>query len=98
MSKDFVDIAPNSQFRFTPVYRDADFIRFGLRQTPVYPSSADRTYVVPAHQENRLDLISNAFYGTPELWWVIADANNMSDPMTATPAGTQLRIPPNPVS
>ena len=96
MSTDFIDVPANSQFKFTPVYRDADTIRFGLRQTPVYPSSADKVYTVPARQAGRLDLIANAFYGTTELWWVIADANNMTDPMTELPAGTVLRIPPNP--
>ena len=91
---DFIDLPVQSQFKYTPVYRVDDTIRFGLRQTPVSPTPQDRVYNVTLETANRLDLIANAFYGNPELWWVIADANSILDPMAGIPVGTELRIPP----
>ena len=45
------------------------------------------------NEEDRLDIISTSFYGTPKYWWVIAMANNIIDPFTLE-IGTNLRIPP----
>ena len=54
--------------------------------------SDDRFYEVESKYENRLDLISHKFYGTPLLYWVIAEASELSDPQVV-PVGTLLRIP-----
>ena len=94
---DFIQIPEASQFKYTPVYKDGDTIRFGLRQTPIFARSSYRIYTVPPEHENRLDLISNAFYGDSSYWWVIADANDMTDPLSAVPTGMKLRIPPDSV-
>ena len=56
-------------------------------------SSEDQFYVVTMNEEDRLDIISTSFYGTPKYWWVIAIANNIIDPFTLE-IGTNLRIPP----
>lgn len=56
-------------------------------------SSEDEYYVVNKDTENRLDMISANFYGTPRYWWVIALANYIIDPFEV-PIGLQLRIPP----
>ena len=45
-------------------------------------SSEDQFYVVTMSEEDRLDIISTSFYGTPKYWWVIALANNIIDPFT----------------
>jgi len=42
---------------------------------------------------NRPDLISLAVYGTGQLYWVIAYANQMTDPFAQTIQGLKLRIP-----
>ena len=58
-----------------------------------YTTSQDTIYhVVEAHQEGRLDIISNIYYGTPAYFWAIAGANNIIDPMTIV-SGTVLLIP-----
>ena len=44
-----------------------------------------------ATEGDRCDLISQEYYGTPELWWYIASANNLSS--NNIEAGTQLRVP-----
>lgn len=52
----------------------------------------DTYYEVNTTSHNRLDLISSAYYGSPELWWVIAAASDIDDPLNV-PIGTVLRIP-----
>lgn len=63
-----------------------------VNQTPVDDSELDRYHKVLKEEENRLDIISNKYYGTPEYYWVIALGNNLIDPMVVRP-GEILRIP-----
>jgi hypothetical protein len=42
--------------------------------------------------ENRIDLISNAIYGDPQLWWIVMEYNRLSDPEDI-PANTMLKYP-----
>lgn len=57
------------------------------------PLSDEDAYHVVTHSEvNRLDLISNNHYGTPDYWWAIALANNMIDPFIVS-EGVMLRLP-----
>ena len=57
------------------------------------PAAGASTYVVQAG--DTLALISTAFYGTPQHWRRIADANPSLDPAQLAP-GTALTIPPAP--
>ena len=41
---------------------------------------------------HRLDIIANIYYNDASLWWVIALANELVDPMIIKP-GSVLRIP-----
>jgi len=43
-------------------------------------------------QGDRLDLIAARWYGDPQLWWRIADANPCSHPDELTRVGRRLRI------
>ena len=54
--------------------------------------SDDQYHLVESGEENRIDLISYEYYGTPLLYWVIAEASGLTDPFVI-PAGTTLRIP-----
>ena len=49
-------------------------------------------FVVP-DVEHRPDLISNAFYGTPNLDWLILLVNNIADPFEGLNAGDRIRLP-----
>lgn len=49
--------------------------------------------VVPPGFEHRADLISNLFYGTPTLDWVILWFNNVSDPFQDLNIGDTIKIP-----
>lgn len=80
-------------FSNTPVYELGGVIQFGLMKDAIAPDSTDQQFTVPPDGVERLDLISYDFYGTPELWWVIARLNNLRDPLVGVPVGTQLRVP-----
>lgn len=58
----------------------------------IKPSKDDSFYMIESGYENRMDLISYKFYGTPLLWWVIAMMNKIQDPLDIK-VGDILRIP-----
>ena len=64
-----------------------------INPTPVVESEDDIFHEILMEEENRLDIVSNKYYGTPELWWVIAMANDIIDPLFIRP-GTIVRVPP----
>jgi hypothetical protein len=47
----------------------------------------------PGSSSERLDEISYRYYGTPDLWRLLAAFNGIADPMHLSP-GTVIRIPP----
>ena len=49
--------------------------------------------IIPAQMEFRPDIISQAAYGTVNLWWLICSANSIIDPNTELVAGKQIKIP-----
>ena len=53
----------------------------------------DLIFPVPSGMEGRLDIISLTVYGREDLWWVIAQANDMQNPFFEPSIGDQLRIP-----
>lgn len=93
MSVILVERSPYSMFAKTPVYEVGGEIVHGLMQDVVVPDATDSTFTVRGAEGGRLDSISNMFYGTPSLWWVIARANNIQDPLLDIAQGTNLRIP-----
>lgn len=89
-----IELPQYSMFTNTPIYDlGGDTIVFGLLQPSVVPADTDELWVMPSAGVPRLDLLSNDFYGTPQLWWVIASVNNMLDPLVAVPEGTSIRVP-----
>lgn len=48
---------------------------------------------IPAGYEHRADLISNLFYGTPTLDWVICLVNKINDPFQQLNVGDPIKIP-----
>jgi hypothetical protein len=87
-----VELPANSAYAQTPVYASKAGPVFGLRLRQLSPANDDQQFVIPATRANRLDLVSNDFYGTPDYWWAIADASSLVDAQSV-PAGTTLRIP-----
>lgn len=54
---------------------------------------SDRVYIVENIYEGRLDNISAVFFGEPRYWWVIAQLNNILDPVSEIVPGRSLIIP-----
>ena len=52
----------------------------------------DMFHVVTDADSKRIDLIAWKYYRDVRLWWVIAEFNNISNPLELQ-AGTTLRIP-----
>ena len=97
-----LELPPYSMFSATPAYNGINaeiegtrqsIIVFGLMVPAVVADASDILYTVPQAGEGRLDLISQQFYGVPDLWWAVATVNDVVDPLLAFPAGQQIRIP-----
>ncbi len=54
--------------------------------------STDLFYQVTDATNKRLDLIAYQYYGDVRLWWIIAEFNNIGNPLEIK-SGTILRIP-----
>ena len=61
----------------------------------VYPKieKKDSDIYVIIRVQDRLDLLANKYYGTPNLWWVLAQANQLGEGSFIIESGTKLRIP-----
>lgn len=55
----------------------------------------DQTIVVAGKYQNRPDLLSYDYYGTPKLWWIFAVYNSsaIKDPIYDLVAGMYLYVP-----
>ena len=62
-----------------------------FRKVVFKEDSVEQYYRVTEVDMNRLDIISERFYGTPYYWWVIAMANNIIDPFYV-PIGVTMKI------
>jgi len=84
-------------------YRDLPIItRNGksTRRLPIYPHIPDKDddIIILTESGDRLDTLSNLFYGTVAYWWVIASVNNLHNAYLSLPEGMELKIPKNPNS
>lgn len=68
-----------SQYYLNNIYPDVEY-------------TEDDNYVITTLGD-RLDLLSNNFYGDASLWWIIASANSLPGDSLYPPIGIQLRIP-----
>jgi len=48
---------------------------------------------IPNGYENRPDLISNLFYGSPKYWWLLMLVNNITDPSEGFVVNEKILIP-----
>jgi hypothetical protein len=96
-----VELVPYSMFTATPAYQieteldtgKENVVVFGLKRDPVVPDPTDILFTVPPGGGGRFDLISQKFYGTPELWWAISRCNVELDPMVGPDVGSIIRVP-----
>lgn len=66
-------------------------------ESVIYPKipNSDEDFYIVTQSTDRLDLLSNQYYGDPQYWWVIAIANNINDGTLYIDSGRQIRIPTN---
>lgn len=63
-----------------------------FNQFEIEESEKDIYHEVQNSEANRLDIISNKYYGSPDYYWAIALANNFIDPFCVKP-GDIIRVP-----
>ena len=86
-----ISVARKSRLRFKEFVSVKGVEFWELDNLPTVPlSSADTYYRVDT--QDRMDLPATAYYGDPNFWWVIAEANNLDLPTDLQP-GSIIRIP-----
>lgn len=80
---------------FNPItYSDYDsyniFAKYKLMNKYKNDSIHYQKYLIS--EGDRWDLISNKFYNTPDLWWLIALFNDIKDPFQYLQKGNELKI------
>lgn len=97
-----IKISKTSRYVGTNLYRVFDNsgyptnnFYFGVWNRPNISTDNDTgvEHTIKEHEIGRLDLVAYSYYGDPLLWWVIADANGISDQFTEMQAGSTLFIP-----
>lgn len=63
------------------------------QQLNLEPADGDIYVTLTQQLLQRPDLIADRIYGNRELWWVIYEFNNISDPLFELVLGQILRIP-----
>lgn len=96
LNKYSIDSSSDATSRYRRLYRIQDSYGDEYQESSekmeIDVTSSDQYHKVMPGEENRLDLISYKFYNTPLLWWCIAEASDIRDPLNV-PLGTILRIP-----
>lgn len=88
-----MEIDSTNRYRYANAYSSTKGDYWGTRPPVSIPEAeGDRHHIVTQAEIRRIDLISYRYYGDVRLWWVIAEANNITDPTHLTP-GKVLRIP-----
>ena len=82
----------NSRYAFTKNKKVNKKTVFKPTLYPKIPLRDDDTYIF-SKESDKLEHISYRFYETPEYWWVIAKANNISNGTIFLKPGRQIRIP-----
>lgn len=76
-----IRLGPSSRYVNTPAFRKAEEGLFwGIWEKVDFPPREDDTYQ-EIHRKDfpRFDLLSNKFYGDPNLWWVLCQANGINN-------------------
>lgn len=90
-----IALPKTSRFQRSSLYLDLgpSYGRFPYNKYSFSPSKDDTFHKVQSGQEYRLDLISLEKYQSPLLWWVIALANEIKNPIMEPEVGRMLRVP-----
>ena len=87
-----VALRSTSRLRFARLITLDGVEHWELPEYPnIQPASDDKRYTVD--RNDRIDKLANRFYGSPDLWWVIAIANNMELLPSDLKPNTQIIVP-----
>jgi hypothetical protein len=87
-----VVVSRQSRLRFKELVALKGFTFWELDNLPTIPLNPSDIYYSPDANE-RLDLLAFRYYGDPNLWWVIAVANDIDLAPTQFQPGSTIRIP-----
>jgi hypothetical protein len=89
-----MEVDYRSRYRFCRLHvTDKGAYYWGTRPPVKIPASGnDIFHRVTQAEERRIDLIAHKYYGDVRLWWIIAEANNIINPISLQ-TGRVLRIP-----
>ena len=89
-----MEIDARSRYQFSKLYKDSKGrLYWGTREKVSFPpSDGDQYHKVLEAEARRIDLIAYKYYEDCALWWVIAEANDITCPLELK-AGRVLRIP-----
>lgn len=82
----------NSRVIYYGQLRRITFTTYKKHDIPEAPT--DRFAVIPAGMEYRPDRMSQEYYGTPDFWWKILEANGITD-IFDFKTGKTVRLPSN---
>ena len=85
-------ISKRSRLRFKEFLNIYGVSFWELDELPRVPEDPNDFYY-RVKNDDRIDLLATTFYGDPNLWWVIAGANNMNILPTDLQPGNLIRIP-----
>tara|TARA_R100000030_G_scaffold97905_1_gene87274 strand:+ start:132 stop:434 length:303 start_codon:yes stop_codon:yes gene_type:complete len=79
------------QFQRPKVKKDKKRIQGQTIYPAILPRVTDLYIVVRDGQ--RMDTLANEYYGSPSMWWIIAQANNITGGTLFLKPGSSIRIP-----
>lgn len=92
-ARKFVNVS--SRYAESPVvyYTEKKLLTYPLyKKTKIQSSKKDKFTIISKGYEYRPDLMANEFYGAPDFWWKIMEANNLKD-IFQFKSGLSIRIP-----
>lgn len=92
MARRRIRLRPNSRARYSSLYYKGDFEWFGQPEYPEFPPADDDTFI-QVTKTTQIDGLAQRYYNTPELWFVIALANEIELWPSDVAIGQSLRIP-----
>lgn len=87
-----VNVSKRSRLRFKELLEIYGVSFWELEEFPSVPEDPNDLYYQVKYGD-RIDLLAYTFYGDPNLWWVIAGANDMNILPTDLQPGNIVRIP-----
>lgn len=93
-----VDRGPHDRYRRTRIYKDETIrpgtLRFGIWHAPTFTfDGTELRHTVTSADVGHIDVLAKQYYGDERLWWVIAWANRVKNPITDMSIGQQLIVP-----